>query len=288
MIGGKHEKNISMSSTMTGIRGSMPQTLTAFLNSVRSKFKAGPAPSTSNNDEKSRKLIYAIGDIHGRNDLLRRLMDLIEKDLALVDENKIDSTRLVFLGDYIDRGYESFEVIETLIKLRKNSWDVVFLKGNHEEALLSFIDDPTFGQRWMKFGGRETLMSYDVEVPEIMTEDSDFEGFCREFCKNLPKSHLEFLENLRSYEIIDRYMFVHAGVDPLKPVEEQTDAEYLWIRDRFLQSVRRLPYIIVHGHTPETRPVWDGRRIGIDTGAYISNNLTAVRIFSEDITFLST
>lgn len=233
-------------------------------------------------------LIYAIGDVHGRYDLLKRLLVLIKKDMVASKSSEIEKIIIVFLGDYIDRGHQSKDVIETLSQLELKSVELVFLKGNHEAAILDFIENPSTGASWTKFGGRETLSSYGVDIPNSIDTIKDWEGYQRTMIANMPRHHLSFLYDLQSYKIIDEYMFVHAGVDPAVPVQSQTDNEYLWIRDAFLKSMKKLPFIIVHGHTPEPKPVWDGRRIGIDTGAYISNKLTAARLLAGEVVFLST
>ena len=233
-------------------------------------------------------LMYAIGDIHGRHDLLQNLLALIKKDMLTLKNREIDKVSIVFLGDYIDRGHTSKEVLETLSTLKLGPAELVFLKGNHEAAVLDFIANPESGASWVKFGGRETLSSYNVKIPGILGPKFDWDDCRQRFCKRLPKHHLTFLNGLKSYQIIDEYMFVHAGIDPKKPVASQSDDEFLWIRTPFLESMIKLPYIVVHGHTPEPKPVWDGRRIGLDTGAYLSNKLTSARILDGDIKFLST
>jgi serine/threonine protein phosphatase 1 len=239
---------------------------------------------------KSKNLIYAVGDVHGRYDLLLHILRLIRKDMkeAQTSANDYDKILVVFLGDYIDRGDESKDVIETLCQTDLIEAETVFLKGNHEEALLDFIGDAEAGATWVRFGGRETLLSYGISLPKDIEKDFDWEKVRQSFVAKIPEQHLSFLQSLPSFKIDGEYMFVHAGIDPGKPVEAQTDQDFLWIRDSFLKSMKKLPYIVVHGHTPEGQPVWDGRRIGIDTGAYISNKLTAARLLNGTVGFLST
>lgn len=243
-----------------------------------------PARPATNN------LIYAIGDVHGRYDLLLHILRLIRKDLGetRAKQTRFDKVVVVFLGDYIDRGDESKDVIETLCDPELLEAEMVFLKGNHEEALLGFLEDATTGAAWVKFGGRETLSSYGISLPKDIDADFDWEKARLKFVTKFPSHHHSFLQSLPSFEIDGEYMFVHAGIDPRKPIKVQTDQEFLWIRDGFLKSMKKLPYIVVHGHTPESQPVWDGRRIGIDTGAYISNKLTAARLLNGAVSFLST
>ena len=234
-------------------------------------------------------LIYAIGDIHGRHDLLVDLIEKIRVDTVatlrrLSGNHKIS---IVFLGDYIDRGHQSREVLESLSALTFSGTELIFLKGNHEEAALNFLDGGAALIKWLDYGGKETLSSYGIEVPKN-TEGKNLLALREKFADAIPDHHLAFLRGLKSYWISGEYLFVHAGIDPAKPLEAQTDKEFLWIRDPFLKSIRKLPYIVVHGHTPEEKPVWDGRRIGVDTGAYITRRLTAAKLYGGDVMFLST
>ena len=235
-------------------------------------------------------LIYAIGDVHGRHDLLAQLLETIRMDMVQFEtlSRKDSSTHIVFLGDYIDRGHNSRQVLETLCNLDYQKTQFVFLKGNHEEAMLKFLDPDNSDTSWLGYGGRETLASYGVGCDSDAPSEIELINLKLSLAESLPANHLEFLLALKSYWIAGKHMFVHAGIDPKKPPEAQSDRQYLWIRDEFLSSIRKLPYIIVHGHTPEDEPTWDGRRIGIDTGAYISNKLTAARLFEGKVEFLST
>ncbi|PHR94503.1 MAG: hypothetical protein COA69_00940 [Robiginitomaculum sp.] len=235
-------------------------------------------------------LTYAIGDVHGRCDLLEQLLGIIASDIDAVRGHVSAELvpTIVFLGDYIDRGLQSREVIECLLSLPAVGLNRVFLKGNHEQTALKFLEDPTVGVQWSEHGAIETLVSYGVNVPVQRNDLQAWEDVNRAFAAALPQSHLDFMNSLKPYWIDGPFMFVHAGVDPNMPIDEQTEGEFLWIRDRFIQSRKHLPYIIVHGHTPEIKPVWDGRRIGLDTGAYMTGKLSAVRLFSGEVRFLST
>ena len=238
--------------------------------------------------ETTAALIYAIGDIHGRHDLLSGLLTKIKHDMSQQNFEGVEKTQIIFLGDYIDRGPGSKDVIETVSKLKIHGAELIFLRGNHEAAALEFLQNPNQGSKWMQFGGRETLESYGVVLPREIDTVEDWTHYGEAFAKKISPKHVSFLRSLISYKIEGEYMFVHAGINPAKPAEAQSDDEYLWIRDSFLNSMKKLPYIVVHGHTPEPRPVWDGRRIGIDTGAYMSNKLTAVRLLQGNVEFLST
>ena len=233
------------------------------------------------------QLVYAIGDIHGRADLLNKIFDLIKVDFEREHEG-IDRVYLVFLGDYVDRGLQSKSVVDLIISQEWGDINAVFLRGNHEQTLLDFLENPQIGPQWLDYGGRETLMSYGVQMPRLRLNSGDWEDVCMEFRERLPANHLTFFRSLRTWFELGNCYFVHAGVDPSRSLEMQSDSDRMWIRDKFLDYDHPLDRVIVHGHTPEENPIWDGRRIGIDTGAYITNRLTAARIDSHAVKFLST
>ncbi|WP_417469060.1 metallophosphoesterase family protein [Maricaulis sp.] len=229
-------------------------------------------------------VVYAIGDIHGRRDLLLALLEKIAAD------DPHAASDLIFLGDYIDRGPDSAGVIDVLLSdPRIAARRPVFLKGNHEATLLAFMEDAEHGPAWNRFGGADTLVSYEVRPPRGVAGDpAAWEGVRSQLNNVLPAAHLQFLNGLVLFEERGDYFFVHAGIDPNRPVKAQGEAEYLWIRDEFLQDERRFSHVIVHGHTPEPEPVANRRRVGTDTGAYASGRLTAARIDSAGVRFLST
>ena len=228
---------------------------------------------------------YAIGDIHGRADLLEKLFNLLRSDIM---DREFKSLYFVFMGDYIDRGFHSRAVIDLLLKQDWGSLKAVFLKGNHEQTLLDFLKSPEVGPQWIGFGGRETLISYGVKVPDQKSDLAAWEVASKELRERMPERHLKFLNQLNLHFELGNCYFVHAGVDPQRDLDDQTDQDRMWIRDRFIGSTKKLSKVIVHGHSPEDKPVWDGRRIGVDTGAYITNRLTAARIQGTDIEFFST
>ena len=237
-------------------------------------------------------IIYAIGDIHGRDDLLAELISIINQDL--IENRRGKKTMMVFLGDYVDRGLGSKMVIDILLILaneanRAGAWhNTIFLKGNHEEALLHFLDEPDFGKKWLAHGGTETLISYGVGVP---TDKKDLKGWqetANALETALGPTHLSFFNNLKPYAEIGDYAFVHAGLRPGKAIEQQSAQDLLWIRGDFLDSAARFDKKIVHGHTPKKKTFMDHRRIGIDTGAYITGVLTAVRLEDDAVSFLQT
>ncbi len=265
-----------------------PASKEVFWKRLKPRSVSGGRKSTS--PQTSSELIYAIGDIHGRLDLLMELLEAIIFDRAHTISNaRVPSqTFIVFLGDYIDRGHQSREVIEFLSQVSIVDTEIIFLKGNHEQVAIEFLNQENSEIKWLDYGGVETLSSYGLDVKDAKPEGAELSALKSQFADALPNHHLRFLNGLKSYWIRDEFMFVHAGVKPGKPVESQTDKEFLWIRDDFLNSIQKLPFIIVHGHTPEPEPVWDGRRIGVDTGAYISNTLTAAKLYKGSVEFLST
>lgn len=229
------------------------------------------------------EVVYAVGDIHGRLDLL----DIMLRLIADAAGNEAGRARVIFLGDYIDRGPASSGVLGRLAGLKSDGARLCFLKGNHEASMLRFLDDASLGPQWCAFGGIETLASYGVAAPREAEDDAGWELARQELAARLPPAHLEFLQRLDLMTEVGDYVFVHAGVRPGQSLETQAEEDLLWIRDDFLNDRRRLPKIVVHGHTPQPAPVRDRRRIGLDTGAYMTGVLTAARIEAGDVTFMS-
>ena len=240
--------------------------------------------------------IYAIGDIHGRHDLLERLIVDIETDATgLPDDTRVT---IVFLGDYIDRGLRSRDVIEFFLSERLDKFETVFLMGNHEEALLKFLEDESFGSQWVRYGGGETLYSYGFQPPNTRGSLGSHEAMAAArsawttlwgaFRERLPQEHLDFYRSLKPYHTAGDYLFVHAGLRPDTLISEQSMRDMLWIRDEFLDDMKQFSHLIVHGHTPAEDVFHDNRRIGLDTGAFLSGKLSAARFFGEEITFLTT
>lgn len=228
---------------------------------------------------------YAIGDIHGRADLLARMFERLEADARSAGAA---APIAIFLGDYVDRGPDSAEVIELLQLGRPEGFERRFLKGNHEQALLAFLHDPVAARAWLAHGGLETLASYGVRpLPPLSADDATLRRAAAALRESLPPAHASFLDRLERYAVIGDYAFVHAGVDPRVSLAEQTDAALFWSRDRFLGDGRRLEKVIVHGHTPQKAPYKDHRRIGVDTGAYVWGALTAARFEADSVSFIT-
>ena len=228
--------------------------------------------------------VYAIGDVHGRADLLDALMEVVVED-AKTSKGR---PQIVFLGDYIDRGFQSREVISALIELEKNdAFETTFLKGNHEQAMLHFLKNHSIGPDWAAFGGRETLISYSIAPPKAVNVVEEWEPIQKELVKTIPSDHVDFLERLAVSHKIGPYGFVHAGVKPGVPYEDQADEDCLWIREEFLDAPDKEDLFIVHGHTPVNAPFKDHRRVNVDTGAYFTGRLTAVKISGDQMSFLT-
>lgn len=230
---------------------------------------------------------YAVGDIHGRLDLLVELLTVLEVQAANEIRDGVQPV-VVFLGDYVDRGPNSAGVIDLLLKGAPLGYERRFLKGNHEESMLAFLEAPLENRAWVLQGGAETLRSYGVTPPSpVGARDEDWVRVSLELNAKLPPAHIEFLNSLERYLVMGDYAFVHAGVDHSRTLEQQTDADLYWSRQRFLASKKRFSHVVVHGHTPADRPYIDDRRIGVDTGAYASGMLSAARFEGSEVTFLS-
>jgi serine/threonine protein phosphatase 1 len=230
------------------------------------------------------KRIYAIGDVHGRNDLLCELLEQIRRHAAHARQAE---NILVLLGDYVDRGPQSKAVIDTLLGLYWPRWKFVFLRGNHDQAVLDFLKDANFYRGWCAYGAPETLLSYGVPPPRLDRE-AEFIAARDALAARIPKVHVGFLEALRLMHVEDDYLFVHAGIRPGVPIQEQSVEDLLWIRDSFLHCRTDLPKKVVHGHTQMDKPVIARHRISIDTGAYATGRLTAAILEEESCLFLQT
>jgi serine/threonine protein phosphatase 1 len=228
--------------------------------------------------------VYVIGDIHGRADLLDRQRALIDADFAA---KRAAIVHLVYLGDYVDRGPDSFGVLERLTQGARDFVHVTLLRGNHEEMLLRFLEDPAVGPAWRQLGGLETLLSYGVDVGRVL-KDSGYSGLSEKFGENLPLHHRNLLAQLQSSLAIGDYFFCHAGVRPGIPLEEQQQRDLLWIRDPFLDATEDFGKVIVHGHSPVDSPVFRGNRINIDTGAYATGKLTCLVLEGHTQRIIST
>jgi serine/threonine protein phosphatase 1 len=232
-------------------------------------------------------LIYAVGDIHGRLDLLRALSAAIIDDARAAAPSQ--PAQIIFVGDYVDRGPESAGVIDHVLDLKARDDIVVHtLKGNHEQTMLDFLEDPRVGPSWSEYGGRDTLRSYNVNPPALRSDADPWEGTRQELAAALPPAHLQFLRSLELYAVCGDFVFVHAGLRPGVPLAAQNEQDLLWIRREFLESNRPFEKMVVYGHTPEREAVFETNRIGIDTGAFVTDVLTALKVSGDELTLIQT
>lgn len=216
--------------------------------------------------------IYAVGDIHGRHDLLTDLLAQISAD----DRDRGPAaTRIIFLGDLVDRGPESAQVVDTLLRLKRDRPDTRFLLGNHEEVFLQALagDEPAL-KFFTRIGGRETILSYGISPSRYTT--LSYAELQRELGALVPVEHVEFLSSFEDMVIAGDYAFVHAGIRPGKALPEQKVKDLRWIRDEFLNFNGSFEKVVVHGHTITEQAELLPHRIGLDTGAYASGKLTAM------------
>lgn len=228
--------------------------------------------------------IYVVGDIHGRSDLLAHLHHAIRADLYRRPAPL--KRTIVYLGDYVDRGPGSCEVLEMLIRTPIEDARSVHLKGNHEDMMLRFI----YGEHvpaWLHNGGETTLASYGIEAG-LKPGPSLLEDLRRQLWDALPVSHLAFLENLQLMHVAGDYLFVHAGIRPGVPLDAQRPADLMWIREPFLAKKDACDKCVVHGHTISMVPEVHPYRIGIDTGAFYSGRLTCLVLEADRVGFLQT
>jgi serine/threonine protein phosphatase 1 len=226
--------------------------------------------------------VYAVGDIHGRLDLLDRLIEQIGDDSSSAPSERL----IVYMGDYIDRGPGSKGVIERLLA-PPHGFQARHLRGNHDQFFLDFLVDPTSYRFWKKYGALQTLLSYGV-MPPRFDDDRDFAVARDELADALPPAHLKFFSGLKLSEEIGGYFFAHAGVRPGLPLARQLPEDLLGIRDDFLTSDVDFGKVVVHGHTPCHIAVRRANRIGVDTGAYATGRLTCAVLEGEECRFLQT
>lgn len=229
--------------------------------------------------------IYAIGDIHGRLDLLEQLQAEIRRDSLDFRGQRLV---VIHIGDYVDRGLESRKVIDRLLDAPLSGFESVFLRGNHEQALLDFLADSRIGLDWMAYGGDSTLFSYGVGIEGPRSQPSTMERARHQLRRNLPDRHLAFLRDLKPFHEEGDYFFAHAGVRPGVALAAQRLEDLLWIREPFLSSGADFGKVVVHGHSISPRPEERPNRIGIDTGAFMSGCLTALVLEGESRRFLQT
>jgi serine/threonine protein phosphatase 1 len=227
--------------------------------------------------------IYAIGDVHGCLDQLKRA----EEKIALDIETSGEPGPVVLLGDYVDRGAASSQVIEHLCRPSDLGFKRVTLCGNHDDIFQHFIEEPDFHLDWLALGGEQTLMSYGIDIHHVGIRQRGRNTKLKELLgEAIPLSHKQFLANLPVSLKIGPYLFVHAGIRPGISLERQTDEDMMWIREPFLKQGPQLPVMVIHGHTPQPIPDIGPSRIGIDTGAFYTGKLSVLKIDGGKTRFL--
>lgn len=231
--------------------------------------------STSTSRLSTNTRIYCIGDIHGRIDLLSELL------IQINQHNQRFSGRIVmiYLGDYIDRGDSSKEVIDLILNNERADIEYIYLRGNHEQIFLNFIEDKAFAnfaRPWLSFGGDATLKSYGVALPKKPNNLVEVIALRQHLLSKLPPRHYLFFAQTRLFYSLGSYFFVHAGVNPNYDLANQRPKDLLWIRDAFINSKQMFEKVIVHGHTVTESVALLPNRIGIDTGAYATDVLTCL------------
>lgn len=225
--------------------------------------------------------VYAIGDIHGEAGLLDALFDAIDADLAA--RPPVGEVLEVFLGDYIDRGPDVAGVIDRIRRTPRPGRSRVCLLGNHEDAMLGALSDPHRIDEWRSYGAAATFRAYGID----QSRHRDDAETLRALLDAVPAEHRDFLEGLPLMHRIGDVLFVHAGIRPGVPVDEQAREDLIWIRNEFLSHRGPLPVHVVHGHTPTALPEVLEHRTNVDTGAVYGGSLTAAVIEGETLRFLA-
>ena len=242
---------------------------------------SGAAPRETRVEDGER--VYCIGDVHGRVDLLQELHGMIARDADAYQGQRT----LVYLGDLIDRGMRSREVVDLLLDEPLPGFEPVYLMGNHEQTLLDFLRYPTHAAGWLAWGGRETVLSYGVALePGLRAPDP--EAVREALTARIPDRHVEFYRGMRPYHAAGDYLFVHAGIRPGVPLQEQSESDLFWIRNEFLASEDDHGCVVVHGHSISEQVDERHNRIGIDTGAFYSGVLTCLVLEGTERRLLQT
>ena len=228
------------------------------------------------------KRAYVVGDVHGCQRELLLLLDLIEQDVA---QRPVQKTFVVFLGDLIDRGPASRDVVETLLSWRPDFAECFFIKGNHEDSLVRGLNgEPHLLQPWLEYGGSACARSYGLAPHEIAGQSS--EALEHALLSRIPRRHIEFLDSFVDSVEFGDYLLVHAGVRPGVSLAAQASRDLRWIREPFLSSRADFGRMVVHGHTVVDEVDVRSNRIAVDTGVYKSGVLSAVRLEGREIGIL--
>jgi serine/threonine protein phosphatase 1 len=218
-------------------------------------------------------LLYAIGDVHGRLDLLAEMHAQIAADIMRV---RPADWRIVHLGDYVDRGPDSKGVIEFLMRQTAMDGRIISLAGNHDIGFLDFLAEPQPDGLFALYGGVQTAQSYGVELD--LADMAGFGESCRALAAAVPRSHVDFLRGLGRCATFGDFFFCHAGIRPGVALDAQDPLDLIWIRGDFHRHQELFPKVVVHGHTPVSEPEICANRVNVDTGAFASGRLTALVI----------
>lgn len=228
--------------------------------------------------------VYVVGDVHGCLHELLTLEKIIYSDAKRLVGKKI----IVMLGDYIDKGPASAQVLEHLLSPCKGDFERICITGNHDMAMVDYFDGKLGLSTWMQIGGDATLNSYGIDVAHLKKMYPKVKQLDQYIRRNLPVRHIDFLRSMPIAVKANNFVFVHAGIRPTIPFQDQRDEDLVFIREDFFNETRLLKYWVIHGHTPVATPVRQGRRLNIDTGAYYTGKLTALRIWKKTGTILGT
>lgn len=238
---------------------------------LQSAFKPAPVAKTLRGVVPDGQRIYAVGDIHGRIDLLEELLEKMEQDARARSASDVT---VIFLGDLIDRGPASAQVVQHLLDLSRRHSGLRFLMGNHEEVFLkAMAGEKGAMDFFLRIGGDATMLSYGMSAAQLDMDHAELHALMQ---AHVPADHLAFVSGFEDMILIGDYAFVHAGVSPRVPLSRQKTSALRWVRDEFLHHPHPLEKIIVHGHTISENVEQTAHRIGLDTGAYASGRLTAM------------
>lgn len=232
------------------------------------------------------RLVYAIGDVHGRVDLLEPLIEKILMDALAHQEDDDTPAEVVVHGDVVDRGPHTREALEFLLAIQH--WpeiEPIFLMGNHEQMLLEFLEDPLANKRWLRYGGYETLLSYQLDMQGDLFEDRTILRVAGDLGAAMGP-HVDLVQRFVHSHLNGNLFFTHAGADPALSIEEQPTGALVWGVPTFERQQRKDGYWVVHGHTVVEKPIVKEGRISIDTGAYLSGALTALKVAGTEVSFL--
>jgi serine/threonine protein phosphatase 1 len=228
--------------------------------------------------------IYAIGDIHGCCELLKKIHQKIIDDAKAHDHKDIV---VVYMGDYIDKGPKSKEVIDSLINNPFDGYKKIFLKGNHEWVMMNFLNNPEIGTSWLRYGGDETLKSYGVNIHSANGQKKSNQQLSEDLERVISADHMAFYDKLRLSHVEGDYFFVHAGIRPGVEIEDQNQEDLLGIREEFVKYKKPFDKKVIFGHTIFDKAINQSNKIGVDSGAYLFGRLSCVVLDDYEVNFIT-